>query len=139
MVLTSRTFAEYRAMFALDDEDLTGVCLDCGGGAAGFVAGAAAAGARALAADPLYAAGPDALAGRLPGDLARAHAMVTSNAERRDRPAAAGAGIAAPKRWLAPFVRFSVVHMWLVARLHVDLCRVASVLCRPMSANTGQQ
>ncbi|WP_204358914.1 methyltransferase [Streptosporangium sp. 'caverna'] len=82
VLMTSRSFAEYRAMFALDDHDLGGVILDCGGGASGFVAEAAAAGARALAADPLYARGAAVLAERLPLDLEQAAAMITANADR---------------------------------------------------------
>ncbi|WP_372451180.1 putative leader peptide [Nonomuraea rhizosphaerae] len=31
---------------------------------------------------------------------------------------------------LSPFVRFSVVIVWLVERLHIDLCRVLGALCR---------
>ncbi|WP_422674039.1 putative leader peptide [Bailinhaonella thermotolerans] len=34
-------------------------------------------------------------------------------------------------------VRFSVVSVWLVERRHVDLCRVASVLCRASHPNAG--
>ncbi|WP_280302213.1 hypothetical protein [Nocardia abscessus] len=33
-LLTGRSLREYRAMFALDDEDLRGDILDCPGGAA---------------------------------------------------------------------------------------------------------
>ncbi|MFF3441993.1 hypothetical protein [Streptosporangium sp. NPDC002721] len=80
--MSSRSFAEYRAMFAIDDRDLDGVVLDCGGGASGFVAGARAMGARALAADPLYALGAAALADRLPADLDRGDAMIDANTDR---------------------------------------------------------
>jgi hypothetical protein len=67
MIMSSRSFLEYRAMFALGDGDLDGVVLDCAGGAFGFVAEAAATGVRALSVDPLYAHGAGALAtGSLP-------------------------------------------------------------------------
>ncbi|GLW11447.1 hypothetical protein Misp01_65750 [Microtetraspora sp. NBRC 13810] len=82
MIITSRSFGEYRAMFALGDGDLRGVVLDCGGGASSFAAGAAGAGARVVAADPGYAHGPDVLAGLLRGDQERARAMVRANADR---------------------------------------------------------
>ncbi|MBC6461090.1 hypothetical protein [Actinomadura sp. HBU206391] len=82
MILTSRSYDEYRSMFDLTDGDLTGVTLDCAGGAAGFVAGAAAGGAEALAADPLYASGALALAERLPVDLAKGYDMISANRER---------------------------------------------------------
>ena len=38
MIITSRSFSGTGAMFALDDTDLDGVVLDCGGGASSFVA-----------------------------------------------------------------------------------------------------
>ncbi|WP_371786457.1 hypothetical protein [Streptosporangium subroseum] len=48
----------------------------------GFVAEAAAAGARAPAADPLYARGAADLAERLPLDLEQATVMIAANADR---------------------------------------------------------
>ncbi|MGW3346927.1 methyltransferase domain-containing protein [Nonomuraea rubra] len=82
MIMSSRSFAEYRAMFALGERDLDGVVLDCAGGASGFVAEAAAMGVRALAADPLYAHGAGVLADRLAADLEQGNAMISANAER---------------------------------------------------------
>ncbi|MBC6462803.1 hypothetical protein [Actinomadura sp. HBU206391] len=76
MLLTSRSYIEYRA--SLTDGDLTGVTLDCGDGAAGFVAEVAAGGARALAADPLYACSAPALAERLPIDLAKVCDLISA-------------------------------------------------------------
>jgi len=55
VLVTSRAFEEYRAFFDLTDDDLRGTVLDCGGGASGFTAVAAAAGTRATAIDPMYA------------------------------------------------------------------------------------
>ncbi|MFC7641269.1 methyltransferase domain-containing protein [Streptosporangium lutulentum] len=69
-------------MFAIDDRDLDGVILDCGGGASGFVAEARAMGARALAADPLYAHGAAVLADRLSAYLDQGNAMINANADR---------------------------------------------------------
>jgi hypothetical protein len=80
--MSSRSFAEYRAMFAIDDCDLGGVILDCGGGASSFVAEARARGARALAADPLYTDGAAVLADRLSADLTQGNAMINANADR---------------------------------------------------------
>ncbi|MEU2038121.1 hypothetical protein [Nocardia niwae] len=53
-LLTGRSLDEYRAMFALTDDDLRGDILDCPGGAASFAAEAAALGARVVAVDPVY-------------------------------------------------------------------------------------
>ncbi|MBT2227741.1 class I SAM-dependent methyltransferase [Nonomuraea sp. NEAU-A123] len=82
MIMSSRSFLEYRAMFALDERDLDGVLLDCAGGASGFVAEAGAMGVRALAADPLYAHGAAVLAERLSADLEQGNAMISANADR---------------------------------------------------------
>ncbi|WP_063048648.1 hypothetical protein [Nocardia arthritidis] len=53
-LLTGRSLSEYRAMFALTDDDLRGDILDCPGGAASFAAEAAQLGARVVAVDPVY-------------------------------------------------------------------------------------
>lgn len=54
MLVTSRSFEEYEAFFALTAEDLAGVVLDCSAGASGFAAVANARGGRATAVDPAY-------------------------------------------------------------------------------------
>jgi hypothetical protein len=54
-LISSRSFDEYRAMFALTDSDLSGSVLDCPGGASSFTALANQAGASAIAVDPIYA------------------------------------------------------------------------------------
>ncbi|GAB4588838.1 hypothetical protein Ntsu_66700 [Nocardia sp. IFM 10818] len=54
-LLTARSLAEYRAMFALTDAELRGHILDCPGGAASFTCEAVEFGARAVAVDPVYA------------------------------------------------------------------------------------
>ncbi|MFJ9844549.1 methyltransferase domain-containing protein [Kitasatospora sp. NPDC101155] len=55
MLVSARSFAEYRAMFALTDRDLGQRILDCPGGAAGFVAEAGRRGIDAVAVDREYA------------------------------------------------------------------------------------
>jgi ubiquinone/menaquinone biosynthesis C-methylase UbiE len=52
MLVTSRSYAEYEAMFDLTE--LPGSVLDCCAGGAGFTAEAAARGADAIAVDPAY-------------------------------------------------------------------------------------
>ncbi|WP_100501740.1 hypothetical protein [Geodermatophilus chilensis] len=47
-LVSARSSAEYRAMFALTDADLRGRVLDCPGGGASFTAAARARGGRAL-------------------------------------------------------------------------------------------
>ncbi|RKT12164.1 methyltransferase family protein [Streptomyces sp. 1114.5] len=56
MLVSARSFEEYRAMFALTDRDLAGRrVLDCPGGAASFVAEAGRRGIDAVAVDRQYA------------------------------------------------------------------------------------
>ncbi|MFE9660775.1 hypothetical protein [Streptomyces sp. NPDC005955] len=55
MLVSARSFDEYRAMFTLTEHDLTLRILDCPGGAAGFVAEAGRLGVDARAVDPAYA------------------------------------------------------------------------------------
>src|SRR5881227_1737880 len=55
MLVTSRSFEEYVAMFDLGRHELSGSVLDCSAGASSFVVDAAARGCRAVAVDPAYA------------------------------------------------------------------------------------
>jgi Methyltransferase domain len=55
VLVSARSFAEYRAMFALTDRDLEQRVLDCPGGAASFVAEAGGLGVDAVAVDREYA------------------------------------------------------------------------------------
>lgn len=55
MLVTSRSFAEYAAMFDLRSADLTGRVMDCCAGGSSFVAEAHAAGHDVVAVDPSYA------------------------------------------------------------------------------------
>lgn len=60
-----RNFEEYRAMFALSDEDLHRSVLGCGDGPASFNAEATKAGSRVVSADPIYAYSADELHKRI--------------------------------------------------------------------------
>ncbi|MBO1413490.1 methyltransferase domain-containing protein [Streptomyces sp. FH025] len=55
MLVSARSFADYRAMFALTDRDLEQRILDCPAGAASFVAEAGRRGVDAVAVDREYA------------------------------------------------------------------------------------
>jgi SAM-dependent methyltransferase len=64
VLVTSRSFEEYWAMFDLDEDDLRVRVLDCGAGGSGFAAEASRRGCKAVAVDPAY--------GRPRADLVRA-------------------------------------------------------------------
>jgi len=81
-LISARSFDEYRAMFALTDADLTGSILDCPGGGASFTAQACAAGATALAADPVYATPAAQLANRMTAETNRGSAFTAAGASR---------------------------------------------------------
>ena len=55
MLLTSRSYDEYVAMFDLDEQALDGRFLDCCAGASSFIAEHVARGGDGLAVDPVYA------------------------------------------------------------------------------------
>jgi hypothetical protein len=81
MLVSARSFEEYRAMFALSDHDLSLRVLDCPGGAASFVALAGARGTDAVAVDPQY--GPpdrDRLGPLVLREIAHKHADLALNA-----------------------------------------------------------
>jgi SAM-dependent methyltransferase len=73
MLVSSRSLAEYRAFFALTDENLAGTVLDCPGGAASFTAEVSAAGGNVVACDPIYARPLAELLDRSRNDLRRAY------------------------------------------------------------------
>lgn len=54
VVITARSFEEYRAMFALSPDDLTRKILDCPGGAAGFTSEVNSRGGDVTACDVVY-------------------------------------------------------------------------------------
>ncbi|MEV3869921.1 methyltransferase domain-containing protein [Streptomyces sp. NPDC049906] len=82
MLVSARSFAEYRAMFALTDRDLTGRVLDCPGGAAGFVAEAGRRGVDAVAVDPEYAGERGLLGVRALREVRHKHADLVRDAAR---------------------------------------------------------
>lgn len=81
ILVSSRSLAEYRAMFALTDTDLGRRVLDCPAGTAGFAAEVNAAGGDVTACDRVYAAQP-------PGELARRSLAETDRGNRfvREHP-----------------------------------------------------
>jgi SAM-dependent methyltransferase len=80
MLISCRSMAEYRGMFALTDGDLRGRILDCPGGAASFTADAVALGCDATACDPIYAGvAPDDLAAHAYAETARANAYLRAH------------------------------------------------------------
>jgi SAM-dependent methyltransferase len=81
VLFSSRSYREYRAMFALTDAELAGRLLDCPGGAADFTATATAIGADVYACDPAYVARPAELDARSLADLHRARCYVEAHPE----------------------------------------------------------
>lgn len=81
-LISARSFEEYTAMFALTPEDLEGRILDCPGGGSGFTAGANAAGAKATAADPVYARPPEVLAAHVLHETERGSAHTIAGSDR---------------------------------------------------------
>ncbi|MFD3596524.1 hypothetical protein ACFWU5_27725 [Nocardia sp. NPDC058640] len=82
-LVSARSLAEYRAMFQLSDDELSGRrILDCPGGAASFAAEAAELGAQVTAIDPIYATAPLELAARATPETERAVAWAHAHADR---------------------------------------------------------
>jgi hypothetical protein len=81
MLVTSRSFEEYEAFFALTAGDLAGSVLDCSAGASGFAAVANARGGRVIAVDPAYALGVDRLAAEIDASTATGGAIIAGNAD----------------------------------------------------------
>ena len=79
MLVTSRSAAEYRAMFDLAPEDLTGSVLDCCAGGSSF---AAETDGRVFAVDPAYALGRPDLAVRVRAALDEGDRIIDQNADR---------------------------------------------------------
>jgi SAM-dependent methyltransferase len=99
VLISSRSLAEYRAMFGLSGAEPTGAILDCAAGGASFVA-ELGPGADAVAVDPAYDRSDAELAAALAGDTRRCADIATENADdfvwdwygspqRRDRMRAA--------------------------------------------------
>lgn len=82
MLISARSFEEYRAMFALSDDDLGLRILDCPGGAASFVAEAGARGTDAVAVDPQYGPGRGELGTLALREIEHKHQDVADDASR---------------------------------------------------------
>ncbi|SDO60531.1 hypothetical protein SAMN05660199_02268 [Klenkia soli] len=82
MLVTSRSFDEYRAFFGLTDDDLGRRVLDCCAGASGFTAVLAQCGGQVVAVDPAYAGGPDALARAARDGTSGGQAIITDHHDR---------------------------------------------------------
>ncbi len=80
-LISSRSFAEYRAMFALTDADLHGRVLDCPGGGASFTATGTEQGLDVVAVDPVYATPHEELIAQLAGELDRGAAWMRAGAD----------------------------------------------------------
>jgi len=82
-LISSRSFTEYRAMFALTESDLRGDILDCPGGGSGFTAEVAnLSGARPIAVDPMYATPHHELAALVLAETDRGNAHTIAGAHR---------------------------------------------------------
>jgi hypothetical protein len=79
MLVSPRSLAEYRAMFALTDEDLSQSIMDCPGGAASFTAEVNGAGGRVTACDPIYARPAQVITDLALADLRRASGYIRRN------------------------------------------------------------
>jgi len=75
VLISSRAYDEYVAMFSLTAEDMSGRVLDCSAGAASFVTVARSKGATAYAVDPAYALPRETLAGAVRADFGRGSAI----------------------------------------------------------------
>ncbi|MGB0970327.1 MAG: hypothetical protein ACPGVG_05110 [Mycobacterium sp.] len=83
LLVTSRSLAEYRAMFALSEADMRLGVLDCPGGASSATAEINAAGGNAFAVDPVYGRGLTAtqLAQLTQADTNRGNAYVRAHSD----------------------------------------------------------
>ena len=82
MLITSRSFEEYRAFFALTEDDLAGTVLDCSAGASGFAAVANAQGGRVTAVDPAYGRGVEDLLTEVEASAAQGGTIVSAHGDR---------------------------------------------------------
>ena len=81
-LISSRSFAEYEAMFMLTEGDLQGRLLDCPGGASSFTAHASALGALVTAVDPVYAMPMPALQELVRGESDRGSVHTAAGVDR---------------------------------------------------------
>jgi hypothetical protein len=82
VLISARSFDEYRAMFALSDEDLGLRILDCPGGAASFTAEAGERGADVVAVDPQYGPGRHLLGKLAEREIEHKHQLLVEHASR---------------------------------------------------------
>ncbi len=82
MLVTSRSLTEYRAMFALSDEDLLGRILDCCAGAASLTAEVSSSGGQIVAVDPVFALGLPRVEAAVRESLAGGQQLVDDNEEQ---------------------------------------------------------
>ena len=82
MLISSRSYDEYVAMFALGSHEMSGTVLDCSAGAASFVTVARANGTKAYAVDPAYALRREDLAAAVRNDLQQGSLIAEQNADR---------------------------------------------------------
>lgn len=134
VLVTSRSAAEYAAMFGLAAGDLAGgSVLDCCAGGSSFTA---QAGARAVAVDPAYALGHRELAARVRAALPGGDRMISDHAGRFDwswygSPARrAGLRTAAARRFLADLREYPGRYLAAaLPRLPFRAARFDLVLC----------
>lgn len=82
VMVTSRSFDEYVAFFALDPDTLPARIIDVSAGASGFTAEANRRGVCAIAVDPAYSLGNDQLTERVRADVERGRGMIADNTVR---------------------------------------------------------
>jgi hypothetical protein len=83
VLISSRSFREYLAMFGLATTDLeSGTVIDVAAGGADFVAAAVSSGARAVAVDAAYAVDPDLLSAQLHDNTGTGSAIVDDHPDR---------------------------------------------------------
>ncbi|MGC0367641.1 hypothetical protein ABH922_005693 [Rhodococcus sp. 27YEA15] len=83
MLISSRSFSEYRAMFDLTNNDLSLRILDCPGGGAGFASEASSFGADVTACDLAYfESSADELAAFVTSEVDRGNRYVRAHAEQ---------------------------------------------------------
>ncbi|WP_433599452.1 methyltransferase domain-containing protein [Nocardia sp. CA-135953] len=81
-LISARSLAEYRAIFALTEADLSGRILDCPGGAASFTVEASELGATVIAADPIYAQPAEQLRTLAVSETDRGNIWATAHLDR---------------------------------------------------------
>ncbi len=82
VMITSRSFDEYAAFFALDPDALPPRIIDVSAGASGFTAEANRRASRAVAVDPAYALDAGCLTDRVRAGITRGQGMIKDNQVR---------------------------------------------------------